>query len=174
MGKGKREITLGIDASITATGVAVIEVIDGAPTILDHTIIVPDPKKSYGERLNVIYTGITFWIKMHKPDNVIRERGFYRHAITTQTLYRVIGVTDLAVWRTLVKEVTEYPPRQVKEAVTGNGKASKEDVMKAVLRLNPPKPFVSKRKTGEFLYDDSDAIAVALTHHIKRGMGWDY
>lgn len=112
----------------------------------------------------------------YKPDTFIRERAFSRFHKETQTLNKVVGVADLALWnlRDAVapldrggwiftddnRQFMEIPPVSIKKLVTGNARANKEEVAKAIHQ------FVG---THEYKYDDeSDAVAVAIAWLMKN------
>lgn len=99
--------------------------------------------------------------------HIVREKGFSRFALTTQTLFRVVGVTDLTVLDFLgVKDITEITPTSVKKLVTGDGKASKDDVMDEVRNY-----LCDEQKDYKFYSDDvSDAVGVGIAYCIKKGL----
>ena len=103
-----------------------------------------------------------------KFDVICRERGFSRFNKTTQTLYKVVGMSD---WASYIyhqcDEIFEYPPTTVKYALTGVGKASKSEVEEAVRR------YLSKVGQEDYAFysdDESDAVAVAICHALKEGL----
>jgi crossover junction endodeoxyribonuclease RuvC len=166
-------VVIGIDSSINNCGVAVVHVVNRNPIVVKHDIISPPKKLGYGGKLEIIYDAVTKLIDEHKPYTVVRERGFSRHANSTQTIVRAVGVTDLAVRKATGWEVAEYEPSVIKKALTGNGRADKQMVMNAITKRIPIyEPFKTEVKKGEvvFKYDDSDAIAAAVTHLIFEGL----
>lgn len=89
-------------------------------------------------------------------DNIVfsRERGFSRFAAETQVIYRMVGVTDLVLWDKTKKSFEQLAPKEVKLCVAHTGKASKEEVAKAL------EQYVGK---VEYKTDDeSDAVAVGI------------
>lgn len=87
-------------------------------------------------------------------DVFVRERGFSRFKTGTQTLFKVVGVVDYALWKTKQAMFNEIPPATVKKLVAGKGNATKEEVAAAL------PPYV-----GEYTYacdDESDAVAVGV------------
>lgn len=95
-------------------------------------------------------------------DNIhfVRERGFSRFAAETQTIYRMVGVSDLVLWDKTKKSFDQLAPKEVKLLVSGSGKAKKEDVAEAL------KSFV-----GDMEYktdDESDAVAVGVAWLLKN------
>lgn len=90
----------------------------------------------------------------------VRERGFSRFAAETQTIFRMVGVTDLVIWDMTKRSFEQIPPKEVKRLVAGNGTARKEEVAAALA------DYVGNRvyKTD----DESDAVAVGIAWLIKN------
>ena len=89
-----------------------------------------------------------------QADVFVRERGFSCHASGTQTLFKVVGVSDMALWNAKKETFQEIPPAKVKKRITGKGSATKTEVADAL------SAFV-----GAFLYasnDESDAVAIGI------------
>lgn len=152
---------LGLDLSLSSTGVAIVEIKNKKPKLIHALCIKTDPKKRHGLRLHTIASKFEEIIDEYGPfDECIKEQGFHRFIRSTQTLFKVHGVTDL-IFRN--KDPIEYSPTTIKTTLTGNKKASKEEVEQAVRRiLKLPKAY-------KFESDDaSDATAVVLTHLIKN------
>lgn len=115
-------------------------------------------KKCHGQILTEIYDLIT-----HLAVDVavfVREKGFSRFPHETQVLFMVVGIADLAAWRTSETEFVEIAPTTVKKLLTGSGKAGKEGVA-AVLEQ-----YVGKLKYETD--DESDAVAVGITWLISQ------
>ena len=91
---------------------------------------------------------------------VVRERGFSRFNKATQVSYKVHGVIDYVLAMYGYEDTVDpIPPTTVKSIIAGNGKASKDEVMKALEK------YVGKR---EYATDDeSDAVAVGVASIIK-------
>jgi crossover junction endodeoxyribonuclease RuvC len=154
---------LGLDLSLSAPGFAVIEVIDGVPRLLHVSHRKTNAKHTHGQRLADIQAALLEIIGEYYPfEAIIREKGFSRHAATTQTLFKVVGVSDL----TFADEgaIVEIPPTTVKKLVTGDGKADKAEVERAVRhRLALPDEYTFAKD------DESDAAAVVLAYLIQTG-----
>lgn len=92
---------------------------------------------------------------------VIRERVFIGHFADADRLLRVAGAADMTLWQISQQTFQEYAVTSIKKAVTGNGRASKEEVAAALPQF-----------VGDWQYktdDESDAVAVGLTFLIKEG-----
>lgn len=95
-------------------------------------------------------------------DNIVfvRERGFSRFAAETQTIYRMVGVTDLVLWDKTKKSFDQIAPKEVKLLVTGSGKAKKEEVAAALPQYVGDQNY----KTD----DESDSVAVGIAWLLKN------
>ena len=164
-----KHVTLAMDLSLSSPGFAVLAVtdIDGKdePVILEKSHVKTDAKKTHGFRLCEIDNEIERYLTEYEPTHIVRERGFSRFPATTQTLFKVVGISDKAVYYHEGKDVHEIAPTSVKKLVTGNGKASKKDVEKAVIER------LQIDKTDYFANDDeSDAAAVGLAYLLQKGL----
>ncbi len=153
-------IILGIDPGSHVTGYGVIETTP-AVRFLDGGTIRPEKGLSLPRRLQVIHEGVQGVLGRHAVDAMAVENLFNaKNARSSLVLGHARGVILLAGAEAGL-EVAEYAPREVKQAVTGNGNAAKEQVRYMVMRLlnikeEPP-------------MDLSDALAVALTYTNRSG-----
>ena len=153
-------IILGIDPGSHATGYGVIAT-GATMRRLDGGVIRPDRKSSLAERLKTIHLEISAVLATQRPDAMAVEALFNaRNAHSSLVLGHARGVILLAgALHDL--PVTEYAPREIKQALTGNGAASKEQVRFMVTRC--------LGLAGEApTLDESDALAVALAHASRR------
>lgn len=151
---------LGMDLSLSSPGFSVIELRDGIPLLVHVSHRKTNPKQSHGGRLEDIRAELSTIYAKYKPfDAIIREKGFSHHAATTQAIFKVVGVTE---WYLRGHKIEEISPTTVKKTLTGDGKASKDDVAQAVKRYVGDVDFVTD--------DESDATAVILAHLIREGM----
>lgn len=157
---------LGLDLSMGSPGFAVIDVRNGSPYLVHASHTKTDSKLSHGQRLIRIEKELIALVEKFGPFNAVaREKGFSMHALTTQVIFRVVGVSDLTLAKQGYLHIAEYAPSTVKKAMVGNGKASKKEVESAVRQwLTLSSEFVFKTD------DESDACAVALTYAIKEGL----
>lgn len=149
---------LGLDPGIRCTGYGLIAIHGRQPTLVDYGTIIPASKTSMGMRLSVLYDDLSQLIEMKGPDEVAIESTFYgMNAKSAMILGQAHGVALLCAARHQLP-ITEYAPRKVKQAITGNGRATKEQVqfmVRNMLRMDhEPQPA-----------DASDALAIALCHH---------
>lgn len=152
----RKMIVLGIDPGIATTGFSVISK-EGADTRrLASGIIETSKTRGTEERLGTIYSRISSIIKEHKPDCCAIEQLFFN---TNAKTALVVGQARGAVLLTASHnnlECFEYTPLQVKQAVTGYGRADKKQVQYMVKQL---------LKIDEKLKaDEADALAIAICH----------
>lgn len=151
---------LGVDPGTWNTGVGVIEA-RGNRYELVHCEVISLPKKTaLPQRLKKIYYSLGEVIRIYRPAVLALENVFYGKDI--QAMVRIgegracaiLAASDSAM------EVAEYPPARIKQAVSGNGRATKEQIQQMVRRL---------LKMDEAAPSDaSDALAVAICHfHTK-------
>ena len=132
-------IIFGIDPGTAVTGYGVIKIVNNTVSWLDSGIINTKPSLPLCDRLEKIYDELVEKMKCHTPERVSIEEAFYGKNIhTTLVLGHARGVAMLAARKTGAF-VSEYSPRQIKKAVTGNGNATKEQVVYMVqMLLSPP------------------------------------
>ncbi len=150
-------IILGIDPGFDKAGYAIVEDKLGLHTLLASGCIKTDKAMAYEKRLIRLYNACKTLLKEHNPDFVAMESLFFAtNAKTAMGVGQARGVILLACEQE-GKKVVAYAPLQVKLAVTGYGKADKNQVkqmVKTLLHLS----------TRPFSDDTADAMAIALTH----------
>ncbi|HYE95004.1 MAG TPA: crossover junction endodeoxyribonuclease RuvC [Rubricoccaceae bacterium] len=156
-------IVLGIDPGTQHTGYGVVEVARRQETALAYGVIDLPDGMDHALRLERIYEQIVDVIERWQPDECAVEMPvFAKNAQSMLKLGRAQAAVMLAaVHRQL--PVTQYTPKEVKKAVTGNGNAAKEQVWYMVQRLLS----ISEDKG----LDASDALAVALCHAHRTEQG---
>ena len=148
---------LGIDPGTGILGFGIIEVSKLQPKLVDGGIIRTPVKEDDAVRLLTIYEELTEIIKQNKPDVMSVEKLFFARNVTTaMTVAQARGVVLLCGMQAGIP-IFEYTPMQIKQAVTGYGKADKKQMQEMVrvhLGLREiPKPD-----------DAADALAAAITH----------
>lgn len=156
-------ITIGIDPGIAIVGYGVLEEREGTITPLCYSCIRTSGKdKGIPERLGEVYDAICQILDTYKPGSMAMEKLFFARNVTSAlNVAEVRGVIMLAARQRRIP-VEEYTPNQVKQAVTGLGKADKrqmQDMIRRLLALDEiPRPD-----------DAADALSVALCHlHTAR------
>lgn len=145
----------GLDLSMANTGIAIFDIDTYEPIVI--TSIATKDKDEHGDRLHTQREYMKDLISKYPPYEVAIEKGFTMHNTSTQVIYRVHGVAQ-----ELFHEYpqTYYAPTTVKKLITGNGKANKDIVQKYILKEYP---YIEFENT-----DESDAVAIGLSHLIKK------
>lgn len=150
-------IILGIDPGYAIVGYGLIEKLGSQIRVIDYGVITTPKEHTMPVRLNEIYESLCAIVQKYKPDCMaIEELFFQNNQKTAIDVAQARGVIELVGIRQIGK-LYEYTPLQIKQALTGVGRAEKKQVqymVKAILGLNSvPKPD-----------DAADALAVAITH----------
>jgi crossover junction endodeoxyribonuclease RuvC len=148
---------LGIDPGTGILGFGVIDVERSKAKLVDAGVIRTPIKEDDAVRLLTIYEELTEIIKLNKPDMMSVEKLFFARNVTTaMTVAQARGVVLLCGMQAGLR-IAEYTPMQIKQAVTGYGKADKkqiQEMVRVILQLKQiPKPD-----------DAADALAAAITH----------
>lgn len=153
-------IILGIDPGTLFMGYSIIEVRGSTPRMLLMDVLKLSAKKDAYERLQKIYFTVDELIKNYKPQTFAIEAPFFGKNVQSMLkLGRAQGVAIAAAMQNGLT-VTEYSPKKVKQSITGNGNADKEQVWKMLQRI-----FTLEEKPQFF--DATDALGVALCHHYQ-------
>lgn len=164
------KIILGIDPGTNEMGYGVICVksasaSSGTLELMQYGVIHLRKYPLYQTKLQKIFDRITSLIDEYVPDEMALEAPFYSKNVQSMLkLGRAQGVAMAAALSRQIP-VTEYAPRKVKQSVTGNGNASKEQVCKmlgSLLHIN------NSLLQAHQLNDATDALAVALCHHYQK------
>jgi crossover junction endodeoxyribonuclease RuvC len=151
---------LGVDTSLRSTGIGVVEAAGSRMASIHHGILRNPPSRSLSACLLAIEDGIAGLIADHHPDVVAVEGIFYAKYVRTTLLLGHARGAVLAQCARLGVPVYEYEPRRVKQAVVGQGGASKEQIQRMVsVLLRLPEPPAE---------DAADALALAICHLHNR------
>lgn len=151
---------IGIDPGTLVAGFGVVEAEGSSLTLLEVGVVRNAASLSMPLRLRRLHETLLTVIDRHHPDEFAIETAFYSK--NAQSALKIGQARGAAILAGALRElpVTEYAPREIKKAVTGNGGASKEQVrfmMMSLLRLSAaPKHF-----------DATDALAVAVCHAFR-------
>lgn len=153
-------IILGIDPGTVLMGYGIIKITGNKIKLLGMGTLRPGNSDDAYKKLQLIYNTVSGLIIKHKPDVFAIEAPFFGKNVQSMLkLGRAQGVAIAAAMRHGL-DVTEYSPKKVKQSVTGNGNASKEQVLKMLQRLLQ---FEENPK----YFDASDALAVAVCHFFQ-------
>ena len=158
---GGKTLVLGIDPALTVTGYGLVLAEGKHYTSIHFGVVAPPTAAPIAERLLRIHEAIADVIREHRPDEVAVEDFIVGHVRAAVAVGEARAAAVLAAAQAGLP-VSFYKPNEVKQSVTSYGHGSKEQValmVQALLGLRePPTPP-----------DAADALAVALTHCLKRG-----
>lgn len=155
---------LGIDPGFDRLGICILDKYPHKEELIHSQCITTSKKESFEVRLAEIGEELTKILKKYTPSELAIETIFF--TTNQKTIITVAEVRGICIYLSHIHDVTihEYSPPQIKLAVTGYGKATKEDIA-----LMVPKILGKPLKRG-ILDDEIDAIAIALTHSAHRKM----
>src|ERR1700722_8528443 len=149
---------LGVDPGLTRCGVGVIEGEPSRPLRLVGTDVIRTPATDdIGARLLALELELDRWLTRHEPDAVAVERVFSQHNVRTVMGTAQAGAVAIVCAARRGVPVALHTPSEVKAAVTGNGRAGKEQVTEMVRRL-------LRRAARPRPADCADALALAICH----------
>ena len=152
---------IGNDPGLARVGYGIIEIENEKKILLDCGIIETSKDKKEGDRLYEIFKDLNELINHWNPSVAAVEKFFFYRSSTTISVVQARGVIMMVLASKKI-HVSEYSPAQIKLTITGSGKASKNDVLYAVMNdlelKKPPKPD-----------DSADALAIALTKLNEEG-----
>ena len=148
---------LGIDPGYATIGYGVIDTSGNKSKAVDYGVITTPKNENIAVRLAMIYDSMTEIINKFKPDEIAVEELFFVQNVTTGiNVAHARGIILLASIHACGR-IYEYTPLQIKQAMTGYGRAEKrqiQEMLKVYLHLQSiPRPD-----------DAADALAIALTH----------
>lgn len=181
------KIILGIDPGTNIMGYGAIHLNGNKIKLLGAGVIAMQKIKDHPLKLKRIFEGTIELIEQHKPDELAIEAPFFGKNV--QSMLKLGRAQGIAIAAALVRGIPifEYSPKKIKQAVTGNGNASKEQVAAMLQKIltpalkgeNPQSPF---RNLG---LDATDALGAAVCHYfqekfislkngntIKKNSGW--
>jgi crossover junction endodeoxyribonuclease RuvC len=157
----KEKIILGLDPGTNVMGYGLIVVTGAKISLLQFGVIHLSKYAGHELRLKKIFERVTSLVDEYHPDEVALEAPFFGKNV--QSMLKLGRAQGVAMAAALSREVpiVEYAPKKVKQSVTGNGNASKEQVAKMLMTLLHIKEIPK-------LLDATDALAVALCHHFQK------
>ena len=158
-------IILGIDPGLATLGYGVIEKdARGNCRVVDYGVVLTPKEEGLPVRLAILEEGISKILEKFKPDEVAMEELFFSKNITTGiAVAHARGVALLTCVKACGK-LYEYTPMQIKQALTGYGRADKKQMQSVVASL-------LKLKTVPKPDDAADALGVALCHACTNRFG---
>lgn len=154
-----QKVLIGIDPGTNVMGYGILGVKDGKPQMIAMGVIKLSRFESHYLRLKHIHDRVGALVSQYLPDEMAIEAPFFGKNV--QSMLKLGRAQGVAMSAALERDIpiTEYEPRKIKMAITGNGAASKEQVQEMLRRiLNIPKEMLLPE------LDATDALAVALCH----------
>jgi crossover junction endodeoxyribonuclease RuvC len=167
----KERIIMGIDPGTQIMGYGLVRVLGKELSIINYGVIYLKKYSNHALKLKKISERTTELIKEYNPDEMALEAPFYGKNI--QVALKLGRAQGVAMAAALINEIPimEYAPRKIKQSVTGNGNASKEQVA-AMLKK------ILKFEDDSALLDATDALGVAVCHYFQsntpqsKSSGW--
>ena len=158
------KLILGVDPGTQMMGYSVLKVTGKQLAVVEMNVIRLTKIKDMFERLGMINEAMSKVIFTHKPDEMAIEAPFFGKNV--QSMLKLGRAQGVAIGIAMQKglPVAEYSPKKVKQSITGNGNADKEQVWKmlqTIIKIDIP--FET--------YDATDALAVAVCHHFQGHQG---
>ena len=152
---------LGIDPGIAIMGYGVVDFDGNKVKVIENGVITTSSKTKTPERLEILYDNLDEIIKEFQPDEFAIEELFFNQNVKTAiTVGHARGVQILCAQENNLP-IYEYTPLQIKQAVTGYGRADKKQMQLTITKLlnlkEIPKPD-----------DAADALSVALCHALSQ------
>lgn len=154
------KIILGIDPGSNVTGFGVVRTLGSKVAVLDMGIFKMPAADDHFDKLKVIFNATIAIIEKHNPHEFAVEAPFYGNNV--QSMLKLGRAQGIAIAAALSKNipVCEYSPRRVKQAITGNGAASKEQVAAMLKQMYGI-------TIDEKYLDATDGLAVAVCHAFR-------
>ena len=155
-------VILGIDPGTSMMGYGLIRVVNNKMELIDMGTINLSKLNNHAQKLKKIFEDTLDLIDKHHPDELAIEAPFFGKNV--QSMLKLGRAQGVAMAAGLSREVaiTEYSPKKIKMAITGNGNASKEQVAKMLQQL-------LKIKTLPNNLDATDGLAAAVCHYYNKG-----
>ena len=149
---------LGVDPGTNLLGYALLEVHSKKLTPLEMGVINLKKLDDHHVKLKHIHLRLTQIIKAHNPKYMAVEAPFYGKNV--QSMLKLGRAQGVAIAAAMVQdiEVSEYAPKRIKQSITGNGNASKEQIARTL-------ELIYKINFDKHYLDSSDALAAAVCHY---------
>jgi crossover junction endodeoxyribonuclease RuvC len=160
--RAEEKIILGLDPGTNVMGYGLIVCVGHKLQLLQFGVIHLSKYKEHELKLKKIYDRVISLIDDYHPDEVALEAPFFGKNV--QSMLKLGRAQGVAMAAALSREIPikEYAPKKIKQSVTGNGNASKEQVAQMLMQILNFKEIPK-------LLDATDALAVAVTHHYQGG-----
>lgn len=153
-------IILGIDPGTVVMGFGIISIDKSNVSLVEMGVLHLVKYKDHSKRLQLIFEKVSALVNLHQPVAVALEAPFFGKNVQSMLkLGRAQGVA-IAAAMSQGSQTIEYAPRKIKQSVTGNGNASKEQIWKMLQNI------LKFEENPKYL-DATDAVATALCHHYQ-------
>ena len=156
----KEKIILGIDPGTVIMGYGLISVKSQNIQLISADIIKLDKTDDHTARLKIIFDSVSQIIELHKPNELAIEAPFFGKNV--QSMLKLGRAQGIAIAAALSYDlpIFEYSPKKIKQSITGNGNAAKEQVAAMLQTL------LNIKNLPKFL-DATDALGAAVCHHFQ-------
>ena len=158
------KIILGVDPGTNVMGYGVLSVVGNKAQLIAMGVIELKKYESHYLRLGRIFERMTSIIESYKPDEMAIEAPFFHKNV--QSMLKLGRAQGVAITAAIMRDIpiTEYEPRKIKVAITGNGNASKEQVAGMLQRM-----LKISTEDMNVQFDATDALGAAYCHFIQMG-----
>lgn len=162
--KATDKIILGIDPGTTIMGYGLIHIKGNSMSLIVMGVLRLEKVDDHALKLQKIFNRTVALIDEYKPDELAIEAPFFGKNV--QSMLKLGRAQGVAIAAALSRDIPiqEYPPKKIKQSITGNGSASKEQVS-AML-----KTLLQFKEAPGFL-DATDGLAAAVCHHFQAKKG---
>lgn len=170
----KDKIILGIDPGTNIMGYGAIHIIGKEIKLLGAGIISMEKLKDQPLKMKKIFEATSDLLEQLKPDELAIEAPFFGKNV--QSMLKLGRAQGIAIAAALVRGIPifEYSPKKIKQSVTGNGNATKEQVASMLQKLFAPPKSSPPGRTFDFsdiqYLDATDALGAAMCHHFQDNM----
>ncbi len=157
-------VIIGIDPGTNVMGYAILGVKSGKPLMIAMGVIELGKLGDHYMRLGRIFERVAMLVEQFCPDEMAIEAPFYGKNV--QSMLKLGRAQGVAIAAAIAHQVpiSEYEPRKIKQAITGNGAASKEQVREMLRRILDISPEQMHPRL-----DSTDALGAALCHFYESG-----
>ncbi len=160
--KDYQKVIIGIDPGTNVMGYGVLGINGKKPSLITMGVIKLNKFDDHYMRLRRIYERVSGLVRQYLPDEMAIEAPFFGKNV--QSMLKLGRAQGVAMAAALNRDIpiTEYEPRKIKMAITGNGAASKEQVAEMLRRILN----IEQSEMPDF-FDATDALAAALCHYYE-------
>ena len=165
------KVILGIDPGTNIMGYGAIHILGNTIKLLAAGVISMQKLNDHPLKMKKIFEGTVELLDQFKPDELAIEAPFFGKNV--QSMLKLGRAQGIAIAAALVRNIPifEYSPKKIKQSVTGNGNASKEQVAAMLEKILAPPKSSPTGRTFDFsnlrYLDSTDALGAAMCHHFS-------